>query len=244
MEASEIRRKVVDLGREMQQKYCLQTRRRSSLMFPPAPCSKFVDKFPEEIHIKKEQKEYNQQVQYEGEVKFYRILENMNIGALVIHGFSITHKMFKLYSRNHSDECNRKDQEEEGECVFTTCITVYNLYNYMTILNMAKLIKLGKPSFLVDIMRLDTLGRNNRVFLPLLKCKQYQLNFCFQGPKLWNLLASKADSCNDITNALTISTIKSRLKKFLLLMQSHKHSNNELTWNESNNSIFKYFTLT
>ena len=143
-------------------------------------------------------------------------------------------KKVSKYVKGHTKETFEKH----------SILTVYNLYNYMTILNMAKLIKLGKPAFLVDIMRLDTLGRNNRVFLPLLKCKQYQLNFCFQGPKLWNLLASKADSCNDITNALTISTIKSRLKKFLLLMQSYKHSNNEVTWNESNNSIFRYFTLT
>ena len=115
MEASEIRKKVVELGRELQRKYCSQTRR-SSLMFPPAPQSKFVDKFPEVMETKKEQKEYSQQVQYEGEVKVYRILEDMDIGAIVLHGFNITHKLYKLYVRNH--ECKRKDQEEEGECDF------------------------------------------------------------------------------------------------------------------------------
>ena len=116
LEANKIRKKVVELGREIRERYCSQTRR-SSLMFPPAPQSKFVDKFPEVMETIKEQKEYDQQVQYEGEVKFYRILENMNIG-IVLHGFRLTHKMFNLYVRNHSDQCKRNDKDEEGECDF------------------------------------------------------------------------------------------------------------------------------
>ena len=107
---------ILEHGREMRKIYC--PKRDRSLMFPPAPRSKFVDKFPENVKTKREQKELVQQTQYESEVKVYKALENMNIGLTVLHGFSYTHKQFGIFVRDHIDNCNKKDEEEEGECDF------------------------------------------------------------------------------------------------------------------------------
>lgn len=87
-------------------------------MFPQAPRSKFVDAFPENVKSKKEQNELAQQTQYENEVQVYKALESMTIGLIVFHGFSYTHKQYSNFVRGHSDTCNKKDHEEEGECDF------------------------------------------------------------------------------------------------------------------------------
>ena len=93
----------------------------------------------------------------------------------------------------------------------------------MTVLNIGKLLKLGKPTLLCHVLRLDgrihQSQRNNRLYLPKFQCNHYQNSFCFQAPKLWNLLASSPSICDNITNAPTINALKSRLKKFLLKMQ-------------------------
>ena len=116
MAASNAVNTILEHGREMKKIYC--PKRDRSLMFPPAPRSKFVDKFPENVKTKREQKELVQQTQYESEVKVYKALENMNIGLTVLHGFSYTHKQFSIFVRDHTDSCNKKDQQEEGECDF------------------------------------------------------------------------------------------------------------------------------
>ena len=121
-------------------------------------------------------------------------------------------------------------------------LTVYNIYNYMTLLCTAKLLFTLKPTYLFELMHLEITPstRNNRIYLPFLKCAQYQSNFCFQGPKLWNILSSNADLCNNITTAPSINATKSRLKKFLMLIQSFNSTESDETWNEFNNSIPKY----
>ena len=116
METSNTITRILKAGEEMRDKYC--TKRKKTLMFPLAPCSKNVDKFPETITTSKERKEFDQQIQYEGEVKVYKVLENQNTGLVVFHGFSYTHKQFSLFVRGHLNECKRKDEEEEGECDF------------------------------------------------------------------------------------------------------------------------------
>ena len=108
--------RILKAGEEMRDKYC--TKRERTLMFPLAPCSKNIDKFPENIESPREQKEYDQQIQYEGEVKVYKVLENQKKGLIVCHGFRCTHKQYSLFVRGHSNDCKKKDQEEEGECDF------------------------------------------------------------------------------------------------------------------------------
>lgn len=120
-------------------------------------------------------------------------------------------------------------------------LTVYNIYSYMTILHLAKLITSKTPLYLYDLMRLgySSETRNNRVYEPHLSLKHYMNNFCYQGPKLWNAISSSSTYCDSITAAPTISCLKSRLKKFLMNMQSYGDENQ---WHPSNNDLIIFLT--
>ncbi len=67
-------------------------------------------------------------------------------------------------------------------------LTVYNIYGYMTILHLAKLILLNEPLFLCELLQINKNGskRNNRIYLPPLSLKHYKNNFCYQGLKSQN----------------------------------------------------------
>ncbi len=98
-------------------------------------------------------------------------------------------------------------------------LSVYNIYNYMTILSIDKLFKLKKPQYLCDLLNINSESdkRHNRIeYVPKFKCSHYQSNFCYQGPSLWNLLGSNSSICNEITVSPSIKVMKSRLKNFLL----------------------------
>ena len=119
-------------------------------------------------------------------------------------------------------------------------LTVYNIYNYMTLLSIDKLFKLQEPKYLCEILQLnnkDNNSRNNRIYLPLFKSTHYQNNFCYQGPSLWNLLSSHATICNNITKSPSMKTMKTRLKKFLIRMQTYGVDDNDESWYETNKSI-------
>ncbi len=77
-------------------------------------------------------------------------------------------------------------------------------------------------------------------YIPKFKCKHYKSNFCYQGPRLWNLLSSNSHICNEITVAPSINAMKSRLKKFLLKMQSFGQYENDEAWYQFNFSIEIY----
>ena len=125
-------------------------------------------------------------------------------------------------------------------------LTVYNLYNYMTVLEIGKLLRIGEPNYLCEVLKLfpSHLSRNNRLYLPKFIRNHHQNNFCYQGPKLWNLLASKSSYCKDVTSAPTLNAMKSRLKNFLLVMQSYGVNKNDfdLNWYDSNKDISKYLS--
>ena len=122
-------------------------------------------------------------------------------------------------------------------------LSVYNIYNYMTILSIDKLFKLKEPQYLNELLNLnsDQARRNNRIgYIPKFKCNHYQSNYCYQGPHLWNLLSQNATICNDVTSSPSLSAMKARLKKFLLKMQSHGHIESENTWYKFNHSPEDY----
>ena len=123
-------------------------------------------------------------------------------------------------------------------------LTVYNVYNYMTILNIGKLFMLGEPTFLCHILKLNAnlKLRNNRLYVPAFKCVHYKNNFCYQAPIIWNTLASSSIISNNITKAPTINSLKSRVKKFLLQMQSYGINENDLEWYNSNKSVTTYLS--
>ena len=119
-------------------------------------------------------------------------------------------------------------------------LSVYNiLYNYTTILSIDKLFKLKEPQYLNELLNLNSeqARRNNRIgYIPKFKCSHYQSNYCYQGPYLWNLLASNASICNEVTSSPSLSAMKARLKKFLKNMQSYGHTENDVTWYKFNHS--------
>ena len=75
--------------------------------------------------------------------------------------------------------------------------------------------------------------------IPKFKLSHYQNNYCFQAPKMWNLLSSSVSFCCDITNAPTLNSMKTRLKRFLLKMQSY---GDQVEWIDANKSISTYLT--
>ena len=119
-------------------------------------------------------------------------------------------------------------------------LTVYNLYNYATLLHLAKLIILKEPVILCNLMKLsNTDPRGNRIFLPCLKLSHYQNNFCYLGPKLWNLLCSSPSYCSSITMAPSLTSLKSRLRSLLNKMQLYGHKSE---WHTVNKCLDLYLT--
>ncbi len=119
-------------------------------------------------------------------------------------------------------------------------LSVYNIYNYMTILSVDKLLKLREPQYLCELLNFNPNSdkRNNRIeYIPKFKCNHYQSNFCYQGPCLWNLLASNSSLCNEITVSPSRNAMKARLKKFLIKMQSYGQNGNDEAWYQFNHSI-------
>ena len=83
----------------------------------------------------------------------------------------------------------------------------------MTLVNYGKLIFQEKPTFLCEILKIDApkdlenskISKNLYAHLPKLNTNQLQNIFCYQGPKLWNLLKSSAVICDKITDLLNIN---------------------------------------
>ena len=108
----------------------------------------------------------------------------------------------------------------------------------MTILNIAKLKILQVPMFLSNLLKLDKPTHRDRLYVPKFCRNHFQNNFCYQAPHLWNLLTSSV-LCNNITNSPTLTSMKSRLKRFLLKIQIYA---NETEWTDANNSISTFLT--
>ncbi len=117
-------------------------------------------------------------------------------------------------------------------------LSVYNIYNYMTLLSVDKLFKLRQPQYLCELT-LYMIKEITVLIIPIpqFKCKHYQSNFCYQGPCLWNLLGSNSSICNEITASPSRNAMKTRLKKFLIKMQSYGQNENDVAWYQFNNSI-------
>ena len=119
-------------------------------------------------------------------------------------------------------------------------LSVYNLYNYMTLLHLAKIIRLQEPTYLCKLLKLDsTTHRNNRVFQPSLSLNHYQNNFCYNGPKLWNYLSTSPTFCESITMAPSLNCQKSRLKDIFCKMQSH---GDKIEWQHENRFLQLYIS--
>ena len=125
-------------------------------------------------------------------------------------------------------------------------LTVYNIYNYMTVISLFKLIKQKVPLTLCKLLNIDgddciLKARNKRlkITIPKLRLNRYQNTFCYQAPKLWNLFTSSKLAYNEITAAPSLNSLRTRLKKFLLEMQNYGDND----WQHFNKSIKHYFVL-
>ena len=120
-------------------------------------------------------------------------------------------------------------------------LTVYNVYGYMTTLHLAKLIIGETPPYLYDLLRLGNSSetRNNRLYQPNLSLDHYMNNFCFQAPKLWNIISSSPSYCENLTTAPSMSCLKSRLKRFFIKMQTYGDENE---WHKLNHNVNEFLT--
>ena len=129
-------------------------------------------------------------------------------------------------------------------------LVVYNIYNYMTILDTAKLLAHNHPTVLCKLLNItsDNVGslRNFRMSLPSFKLNRYQNTFSYQGPKLWNSLASSNvlfKGVSKLPAKIPVSFIKTRLKKFLLEMQKFGVDESDNNWQPYNWIIDSFITL-
>ena len=116
-------------------------------------------------------------------------------------------------------------------------LTVNNLYYYFIIIEIQKLRILKSPSYLYSLMKID--DTNIRLHLPNLKTSHYQINFMFQGPKIWNLITSKYNTLLDSTST---KSFKCKLKSILINIQSY--GDEHIIWNKSNTCLENYFIQT
>lgn len=128
-------------------------------------------------------------------------------------------------------------------------LSIYNLYNYRVIADTYKLIRLPEPLSLRKLMKLSDctnadMSRSDRIFLPALKRNVHQNSFCYQAPKLWNLLCQNPTHGLQLINAPTLPCFKSRLKKLLLQMQTYGDTNEWLTENKNLSAYFQAVKMT
>ena len=121
-------------------------------------------------------------------------------------------------------------------------LTVYNVYGYMTVLHLAKLIRLKEPIYLCELLHIldPPSTRNNRIFQPKLSLRHYMNNFCYQGPNLWNSICSSPNYCDNITTAPTLPCLKSRLKRLFLKIQAY---GDMIEWQNLNKNLHDYLNV-
>ena len=101
-----------------------------TMMIPPIPDSKFIDKLPDGLLEGQNIREKEHQDAYEAEVKVYRCLENIKQNYLVIHQLEFTHEQYSAFVGEHLCDrkrckkgeekhfCHKERKQVEGECDF------------------------------------------------------------------------------------------------------------------------------
>ncbi len=111
----------------------------------------------------------------------------------------------------------------------------------MTTISIGKLIKLGEPETLCDVLKLNVPSRtsSNRIYVPKFVRNHYQNSFCYLAPVLWNSLDSSKTFSNNVTIAPSINAMKTRLKRFLIKMQTY---GSETEWTDYNKTVTSYLS--
>ena len=116
-------------------------------------------------------------------------------------------------------------------------LTVYNLYYYFTLSCIARIRQIRSPEYLYSLLNINS--DKQRMVIPIIKTEHYQQNFLYQGPKLWNqILPFIKDKKYNIPS--TMNLYKSRVKSFLMKLQSDCDENN---WTTANRCIDSYITM-
>ena len=108
-------------GREIIEKHC--TFKDNAIMLPPAPKQTYIDVYrDEEVGSSSPfEGEKRLQVNYEAEVRVYRVLEELPEGTTVLHGFEYTHHQYRLCDKTHDrkscSKCKGK-ASDKSECDF------------------------------------------------------------------------------------------------------------------------------
>ena len=134
-----------------------------------------------------------------------------------------------------------KHQKGHTKSIFNSnnILTIYNLFYYFTLSDIAKIRQLKSPEYLYTLLKIN--GDKDRMDIPLLKTSHYQNNFLYQGPKLWNQILPFVKNKHDSQLPSNLRIFKSRLKTFLLQMQSYGENISD-DWLPSNDCINTYLT--
>ena len=93
-------------------------------------------------------------------------------------------------------------------------LTVHNIYKYHTSLEMLKILKHRTPILMYEKFKLSKRNNENRIIL-----ESYSNQFLFNGSQIWNS-AMKAIAPNLAISNIVISIFKTKLKNYLLKIQS------------------------
>jgi len=117
-------------GKEIFETYC-STGDKRPIMLPRAPQQTYIDVIdPDEDKPGCSfQNDRNQQLNYEAEVKVYRVLEKLDGNYIVLHSFEYTHFQYHLGDSNHDRRkciiCKKTATNREGECDFIVIAPTY-----------------------------------------------------------------------------------------------------------------------
>ena len=111
---SDLKKRMIEAGKIIQEKYCYKMSNRPT-MLPPIPNSRFIDKFPEEGCSEDNKKDKIKQESYAAEVKVYRALESLKEDIVVLHSLEYTNRQFRSFVKDHKFD-EDKPNKMFGEC--------------------------------------------------------------------------------------------------------------------------------
>ena len=111
-------------------------------------------------------------------------------------------------------------------------LTVHNLFKYMAINELAKLLCVSSPSVLLENLHISRRINKNMIILRNAKSKTFINNSVYIAPIYWNILVKKLKIPN--LNQIVLCNLKRRLKVYLLNKQN---TGCPLTWEPDNTNL-------
>ena len=111
-------------------------------------------------------------------------------------------------------------------------LTVHNLFKYMAINELAKLLCVRSPSVLLENLHISRRNSKNMIILRNAKSETFINNSVYIALSYWNILVKKLKIPN--LNEITLCNLKRRLKAYLLNKQN---AGCPLTWDPDNTNL-------